>query len=124
MPLRDLAERLNGTVNGRWVNIQGLRHSRNDRSLGVRFDPAAPDGFFVHSFADEQAECRAYVKSLIAKLGAQLYAPYELNDADAERAHAEQVLARISRAMVLWEQAKTGQGNHSRSLFAQPTMQT
>jgi hypothetical protein len=61
--LNELAHRLNGSPNGAWLNIRGPRHSAADRSLGIRFDPAAPDGFYIHSLAgDDKGECRAYVK--------------------------------------------------------------
>src|SRR5262249_38802886 len=42
-------------------------HSAGDRSLSVKLDSAAPDGFLVHSFAgDDPIVCRDYVRQ---KLG-------------------------------------------------------
>src|SRR5262249_10542209 len=56
-------------LNGKWINIPGPGHNANDRSLGVLFDPNAPDGFRVHSFAcDDEIACRAHVKALLQKI--------------------------------------------------------
>lgn len=42
----------------------GPGHSPRDRSLSVRLDPAAPDGFVVHSFAhDDPLACRDHVRA-------------------------------------------------------------
>ena len=47
--------------------VPGPGHSAEDRSLSIKFDDAAPDGFVVHSFAgDDPIACRDYVRS---KLG-------------------------------------------------------
>jgi hypothetical protein len=52
--MRAAARALGGDVSGRdGVVCPGPGHSRQDRSLSVRFDPSAPDGFVVHSFAGE-----------------------------------------------------------------------
>lgn len=113
MTLNELAQRLHGTVNGPWVNIKGPGHSRNDRSLGVSFDPAAPDGFFVHSFAgDDPAECRAYVNSLIQKPNAEFYDLYE-----PEHARHENAAGRKNRAMALWQQGTSPIGTPGESYF-------
>ncbi len=104
MTLLELAHMLNAAVNGPWLNIRGPDHSSKDRSLGICFDPAAPDGFFVNSLAgDDESECRAYVKSLIAKLNGEISVSYE-----PQHAHAEK--ARIARARVLWREAGPPEG--------------
>src|SRR5258708_30135022 len=37
-----------------------------DRSLSIKIDPAAPDGFIVHLFArDSPIECRDYVRAAL-----------------------------------------------------------
>jgi hypothetical protein len=42
----------------------GPGHSPHDRSLSVRLDPAAPDGFTCHSFAgDDWRSCRDHVRA-------------------------------------------------------------
>lgn len=45
--------------------IPGPGHGKDDRSLSVKNDPSNPDGFVVHSFADDDpAECRDHVRRL------------------------------------------------------------
>jgi putative DNA primase/helicase len=101
MSLKELAHRLNGTLNGDWINIRGPGHSANDRSLGIRFDPAAPDGFYVNSFAgDDLAECRAHVRALLQKLNDESTLSYE-----PKQAHSENPSANSIFAMSLWQHA-------------------
>ena len=69
MTLQQVAKALHGTVNGRWINIPGPGHNSTDKSLGFKFDKAAPDGFHVNSFAgDDPNECREWVKHLLCAL--------------------------------------------------------
>jgi hypothetical protein len=57
-------------VSGRNVVAPGPGHSRGDRSLSIKIDSAAPDGFIVHSFAgDPPIGCRDYVRAALG-LGA------------------------------------------------------
>src|SRR5207248_1762914 len=45
----------------------GPGHSPKDRSLSIKLNPSAPDGFVVHSFAgDDPLQCKDHVRS---KLG-------------------------------------------------------
>ena len=61
--LQSLAHALGGVVCNGEVLAPGPGHSPKDQSLSVRPDPAAPDGFIVHSFANDDAiECRDYVR--------------------------------------------------------------
>jgi len=61
--LQTVARLLSGRVNGNSVLCPGPNHSANDRSLSVKIDPNAPDGFLVHSFAsDDPIVCRDYVR--------------------------------------------------------------
>src|SRR3984893_11304738 len=48
-----VARALGGNVSGHNVVAPGPGHSRADRSLSVKLDPSAPDGFIVHSFAGD-----------------------------------------------------------------------
>ena len=100
MKLQQLATALHGNPNGRWINVRGPHHSAADRSLGIRFDPAAPDGFYVHSLAgDDEDECRAHVKSLLQKVDGGL-----CDICEPEHDPSEGIAARINRAMALWQQ--------------------
>jgi RecA-family ATPase len=61
--LPTLARALGGEIRGNQILAPGPGHSALDRSLAVKLDPAAPDGFFVHSFAnDDLGACRDYVR--------------------------------------------------------------
>ena len=52
--VRAAARALGGDISGRdGVVCPGPGHSRQDRSLSVRLDSTAPDGFVVHSFAGD-----------------------------------------------------------------------
>jgi hypothetical protein len=67
---RAVARALGGSVSGRHVIAPGPGHNRADRSLSIKIDPTAPDGFIVHSFAgDSPLECRDYVRQALG-LGA------------------------------------------------------
>jgi putative DNA primase/helicase len=64
--LRSVARKLGGEVAGRQVVCPGPGHSRTDRSLAVRLDPGAPDGFLTHSFTnDDWQTCRDHVRTLL-----------------------------------------------------------
>jgi putative DNA primase/helicase len=68
---RAVARALGGGVSGRSVLVPGPGHSRADRSLSIKIDPAASDGFIVHSFAgDSPITCRDYVRAALG-LGAR-----------------------------------------------------
>jgi len=61
--LQRLAAALGGEVSGDQVLAPGPSHSKADRSLAVKIDGTAPDGFLVHSFAkDDALVCKNYVR--------------------------------------------------------------
>jgi hypothetical protein len=61
--LTTIAERLGGEVRGGEVLCPGPGHSGGDRSLSVKPDAGAPDGFLIHSFAgDDPVTCRDHVR--------------------------------------------------------------
>ncbi len=64
---RNIALAMGGTVTGKTsVLVPGPGHSRSDRSLSIKIDPIAGDGFVVHSFAgDSPIECREYVRAAL-----------------------------------------------------------
>jgi putative DNA primase/helicase len=76
---RSVARALGGeVVGGRQVLAPGPGHSRKDRSLSVRLNPNAPDGFLVHSHAgDDPLVCKDYVRS---KLGWPQWQPGDERD--------------------------------------------
>jgi putative DNA primase/helicase len=119
MNLRSLAHALGGEVSGRQIIAPGPKHSPRDRSLAVRLDPAAPDGFVVHSFAgDDWQECRDYVRF---RLGLPSWEPGDEQQRMVGRDHldkwdvaavegesktrTEDDIVRIQRAQNIWDQA-------------------
>ena len=68
-----VARALGGDVNGGQVLAPGPGHSAKDRSLSVKLDPNAPEGFLAHSFAgDDPIVCRDYVRE---KVGIPAFKP-------------------------------------------------
>jgi hypothetical protein len=67
LDLRAAARALGGEICGGEVLAPGPGHSPADRSLSIKLDGAAPEGFILHSFAgDHWPACRDYV---LEKLG-------------------------------------------------------
>jgi hypothetical protein len=65
--LREIASILGGKISGGEVLAPGPGHGPTDKSMSVRLDPDAPDGFLVHSFAgDDGLACKDFVSG---KLG-------------------------------------------------------
>src|SRR5262249_42886201 len=65
---QSLARALGGEASGNEIRCPGPGHSAEDRSLSVKVDPGAPDGFVVcpHAPHDDWRECRDHVRK---KLG-------------------------------------------------------
>ena len=123
MDTRTLARALGGVAVGRnAVAAPGPGHSLRDRSLSVRLDPAAPDGFLVHSHAgDDWRVCRDYVRR---RLGLHEWQPGEDDrqrtihpsyvekwdlahvelEANEMRQRTEDDLKRIDRALAIWNE--------------------
>ena len=73
MDLKAIARALGGEVSSGQVKAPGPGHSAADRSLSIKIDANAPDGFIVHSFAgDDPITCKDYVRS---KLGLPTFKP-------------------------------------------------
>jgi AAA domain len=71
--LQTVARALGDEINAGQVLAPGPNHSPKDRSLSVKLDAAAPDGFVVHSFSkDDPLECKDYVRK---KLGLPSFKP-------------------------------------------------
>jgi putative DNA primase/helicase len=118
--IRHAAQLLSGEVSGRQILCPGPGHSRADRSLSVRFDPAAPGGFVVHSFAeDDPIGARDFVRN---KLGLPPWQPGDEQDRRVHPSHrqsfdraavdreaerrprTEEEIARIGMATKLWNE--------------------
>jgi hypothetical protein len=64
LDLRRMAAALGGDIRGNQISCPGPGHkSRDDRSLSIRLDPDAPEGFICHSFSgDDPIQCRDYIR--------------------------------------------------------------
>ena len=92
--LATLARALGGEVSGGQIRAPGPGHSAADRSLSVKLDPGAPDGFVVNSFTnDDPIACRDHVR---AKAG---IAPFKPNGQGRHRAPADSVERALMAAM-------------------------
>jgi hypothetical protein len=113
---RELARALGGeVVGGDSILMPGPGHSAGDRSLSVKFDPNAPDGFICHSHAgDDPIACRDHVRQLLGlpawQPGARLERtfvsprPRAQYDRADYRERTEDDLERIKWATRLWNQ--------------------
>jgi putative DNA primase/helicase len=124
-----IARALGGEVtSGNTVLCPGPGHSPRDRSLAVRLEPAAPDGFLIFSHAgDDWRACRDHVR---ARLGLPSWQPgdgqrreiparhverRDLATIEAEanegpRAWNEDEILRIAAARRIWDQAQDPRG--------------
>jgi hypothetical protein len=63
---RAVARALGGEVSGCNVRAPGPGHSARDRSLSIKIDPAASEGFLVNSFAgNDPIVCRDHVRAAL-----------------------------------------------------------
>jgi putative DNA primase/helicase len=126
MDLRTIARLLGGEVSGKWAYVPGPGHSAKDRSLGITLDPNDPDGFIVHSHAnDDWQECKDSVRF---RLG---LSPWQPGDKQNRRVHPSRIkefdraaidraakyrsrteddLLRIRRAIEIWNAAGEPRG--------------
>ena len=103
--LQTLAKALAGEINGSQVLAPGPGHSVIDRSLSVKLDSNAPDGFLVHSFAgDDPLLCRDHVRE---KAGLE---PFKPNGGGRQRAANDA----IERALMAAVARQSRDGNKGR----------
>ena len=105
MDARTLATSLNGEVAGRdQVLAPGPGHSPCDRSLSVRLDQSAPEGFLCHSFSsDDWRECRDHVRRA---MGFPRPAPIAHNAS----ARPQRTATSTTDALALWQRATDARG--------------
>jgi hypothetical protein len=67
LDIRSVARAMNGIVSHGAALVPGPGHSAHDRSLSIKIDLNAPEGFVVHSFAgDNPIVCRDFVRRKLA----------------------------------------------------------
>jgi RecA-family ATPase len=93
--LQTVARGLGGEINGAQVLCPGPGHSAADRSLSVKIDASAPDGFVVNTFspADDPIVCKDYVRE---KLGLPAFKP----NGDGRRRASGDTIERMLMAAV------------------------
>src|SRR5215211_7728616 len=132
MDPRWIARALGGDVAGRnTVLAPGPGHSRKDRSLAVRLDPNAPDGFLLHSHAgDDWKLCRDHVRRILglpdwepgdeqnrtipsSRIEQWDLAAIETEVTEGARQFTEDELTRIAAARRIWDEGKDPRGTLS-----------
>ncbi|WP_084674107.1 DUF7146 domain-containing protein, partial [Methylobacterium sp. WSM2598] len=104
LSLTDIARALGGKVMGQCVRAPGPGHSRTDNSLVVWLDVGAPDGFRVHSHADDPFDaCREHVR---ARLGLPEWRPGAWQagrrQVSAPLTHTKPPADNLKRALGVW----------------------
>jgi RecA-family ATPase len=95
--LQQIARALGGEVAGDQVRAPSPGHSAKDRSLSVKLDANAPDGFVVHSFTEgDQIKCKDYVRE---KAGLPAFKPNGNGNGYSHRASAARIAAALTSAM-------------------------
>lgn len=114
MDLRRIADLLGGDVaGGCTILCPGPGHTRRDRSLAVRFDPRAPDGFMAYSHSgDDWRVCRDHVARLLglrAEIGPRQRARVPRRTPVEHRPDQDDA-RRSEIALAIWQSAKPAQG--------------
>ena len=108
---RTAAQILGGEVRGARVVCPGPNHSPSDRSLSIRFDPSAPDGFTCNSFAgDDWKTCRDYIKDRLGITRGTTWQPDPAEIARRERAEAERDARMVRHASSILCKAVSARG--------------
>ena len=122
MDLLTLRAALGGDISGRQLLCPGPDHSLRDRSMSVKLDPSAPDGFICFSHAgDSWQDCKDYVRR---RLGLPVWQPgdeqdrrvliermrwFDItaidHDAGKRHAHTAEEKARMNSALKIWDEA-------------------
>ena len=83
LTLQQIARATSGEASGDQVRAPGPGHSSKDRSLCIKLDASATDGFLVHSFAgDDPICCKDYVRE---KLGLPAWSGSAKRSAEGKR---------------------------------------
>lgn len=108
-----VARALSGTVTSPMsVLAPGPGHSAGDRSLSIKIDLTARDGFILHSFAgDDPAACRDHVRAALGILPLRRVAHQaRRSDATLPATAVDQSSVRSAFALRLWQQSRDPRG--------------
>src|SRR3712207_1412750 len=93
----------------RRISIPGPGHSSRDRSLSVTFDPTAPGGIWVNSFAgDDWRACKDHTLAWFGLPRTLSACPAPLGTRTSGHAHLDP--ERSARALALWAEARDPHG--------------
>jgi putative DNA primase/helicase len=109
---RAVARSVGGTVTGDNILAPGPGHSASDRSLSIKIDPGAPDGFILYSFAgDDVAACRDHVRSALGlKTAKRVNLKPQPSAALSAIGSVNHSSERIGFALQLWREARDPRG--------------
>jgi hypothetical protein len=100
---QEIARATDGYAKGNTILAPGPGHTKTDRSLSIKVDPSAPDGFVVHSFAgDHPLDCKDYVRE---KLGRPWKPPAKHQNPMEQMRAAAHTPAKTGRAEYIYRQA-------------------
>jgi putative DNA primase/helicase len=121
MDARQIALILGGRVTGRnRVSVPGPGHGRKDRSLSIKLDPRAPEGFVAYSHAgDDWIECRDHVRE---RLGLPQWEPGDDQDRRVPSFKIKQfdhaaVNAEVNEGASAWTQDEIQRINQARNVW-------
>jgi putative DNA primase/helicase len=107
--LRSAAQVLGGDIVGAQILFAPPGHSRQDRSASLRFDPKAPGGFVIHSFAgDDPLSIRDYVKE---RLGLASGRQARLALCPAAPVANPDDTTRTAQTLIIWDEARDPRGS-------------
>jgi hypothetical protein len=100
---QEIARVLGGDAKGNSVLAPGPGHTKADRSLSIKVDPSAPDGFVVNSFAgNHPLDCKDYVRD---KLGEPWKPTAKRQNPMEQMRAAAHAPAKTGRAEYIYRQA-------------------
>ena len=104
--LQRAAHALGGEVVGAQVLAPGPNHSQKDRSLSIKFDPGAPDGFVVYSFSgDDPILCKEYVRAKLSLVRREA-----TSDTPPKRRADHHHTKRTKGALAIWDASGLANG--------------
>lgn len=113
-----VAHTLGGEIFGGSILCPGPGHSSDDRSMSVKFDPEAPEGFVVQSFSgDDWRDCRDSVKTkLRIQSEWQPTQAYSKSLVGTKRNHPKD--NRTATAQRIWKQSESIYGTPAANYLA------
>jgi hypothetical protein len=110
-----IARNMRGEAHGNEALVPGPGHSSKDRSLSIKVDASAPDGFLVHSFAgDDPIRCKDYVReklSLAPWSGSAQERGYQKHEQVIPAIDRDHAKRQLEKARWLWKRRRPLEGS-------------